>query len=221
MRPVTALIDPLESAWPAIKEAIETAPSFVTVLPITREQAERSLVRLQVTTRSVLGALAFETGGLLVDGGWLRILGGGWTVLPDVATANGMVDSPPPRTIPGALLMALDVVGGRFAVNDTAFDGRQGEVHYFAPDSLRWEPLGLGHGEFVLWSMSLAPATFYESLRWPGWEEEVGRLQLDEGLLLNPPPFVEGAHDLSTVTRTVVPWDALPPLYDEAARELG
>jgi hypothetical protein len=221
MRPASELIDPLGSAWPAVKEAIETAPTFVTVLPSTRAQSERCLERLQVTTRSVVGALAFETGGLVVDGGWLRILGGGWVGLPDLATANGMVDGPPPRAVPGALIIACDVVGGRFAVNDTAFDGRPGEVHYFAPDSLRWEPLGLGHREFLLWSMSEAPPQFYESFRWPGWQEEVARLQLHEGLALDPPPFVEGAHDLSTVARRVVPWEELPAFYDEAARELG
>mgnify|MGYP006138941707 CR=1 FL=1 len=40
------------------------------------------LHRLQVTRRSTLGGLAADTGGLLVDHGWLRHLGGGSARLP-------------------------------------------------------------------------------------------------------------------------------------------
>jgi hypothetical protein len=220
MRPVSQLIEHLEPAWPAVKEAIDTAPTFVSVIPIDRDQAESVLVRLQVTTRSVLGALAFETGGILVDGGWLRILGGGGVGLPDLATANAIVDGPPPRAIPGALIIAHDVLGGRFAVNDDAFAGRQGEVHFFAPDSLRWEPLGLGHSDFLLWSMSGALERFYDTVRWTGWQAELRSVRLDQGISLVPPPFTAEGKDPDHVSRRVVPWDELPARYDDAARQL-
>lgn len=221
MRPVSQLIEHLEPAWPAVKEAIDTAPTFVTVLPIERSQAERVLVRLQVSTRSVLGALAFETGGILVDGGWLRVLGGGGAGLLDLATANAIVDYPPPGAIPGALIIAYDVLGGRFAVNDDAFAGRPGEVHFFAPDSLRWEPLGVGHSDFVLWSMSGALEQFYEPFRWSGWQAEMPSVRLDQGIHLHPPPFTVEGKDVNQVSRRVVPWEELPSLYDDAARQLG
>lgn len=221
VRPISQLIEHLEPAWPAVKEAIDTAPTFVTVLPVDRAQAERVLVRLQVTTRSVLGALAYETGGILVDGGWLRILGGGAAGLPDLATANAIVDMPPPLAIPGALIVAHDVVGGRFAVNDDAFAGRPGEVHYFAPDSLRWEPLGVGHSDFVLWSMSGALERFYEPFRWSGWQAEMTSTRLDQGVQLWPPPWTAEGKDVDDVSRRVVPWHELPSQYDDAARQRG
>ena len=34
------------------------------------------LSRLQVTARSMMGALALSSGGMLVDHGWVRLLGG-------------------------------------------------------------------------------------------------------------------------------------------------
>ena len=39
----------------------------VEILSTERERAEGALVAMQVTTRSPLGALALETGGLLID----------------------------------------------------------------------------------------------------------------------------------------------------------
>lgn len=221
MRPVSELIEHLEPAWPELRVAIDGAPTLAEVIPIERERAEQVLQRLQVTTRSVLGALAYETGGILCDEGWIRVLGGGGQGLPDIATANGIVDGPPPLAIPGALIVAHDVLGGRFAVNDDAFGGQRGEVHYFAPDSLRWEPLGVGHTEFLMWSMSGAPTQFYELFRWAGWQAEVRPLRLDQGIRLDPPPFTVEGKDVSRVSRRVVPWDELPPMYDDAASHMG
>lgn len=40
-------------------------------------EREKALLYLQVTTRSMLGAFAYDTGGLLIDDGWLRLLGSG------------------------------------------------------------------------------------------------------------------------------------------------
>jgi hypothetical protein len=65
-----------EPAWPGL-EAIARASGRVVVLPREARAAESCLERLQVTTRSALGALAYETGGLLVDAGWLRLFGAG------------------------------------------------------------------------------------------------------------------------------------------------
>jgi hypothetical protein len=52
------------------------------VLKVDRAAGERALVGLQVTSQSPLGAIALETGGLLVDHGWIRVLGGGSPRLP-------------------------------------------------------------------------------------------------------------------------------------------
>jgi len=67
MRSLDELRDVADPAWPAIRAAIAAAPSPVTVLPVDEATAEQTLVALQVTARSALGALALHTGGLLVD----------------------------------------------------------------------------------------------------------------------------------------------------------
>lgn len=49
----------------------------IEILPKDSIQADSALFRTQVTTRSPMGAIIYETGGILVDNGWIRILGSG------------------------------------------------------------------------------------------------------------------------------------------------
>src|SRR3954465_6506482 len=124
---------------------VAASPRDVRVLPAPAEDRGRCLLRLQVTTRSPLGALAWETGGLLLDHGWLRILGGGTDVLPDLASASGLDGGAARAPAPGLaggpppfLVVAQDVLGGIFAVNGGGLPTEPGEVAYFPPDTLAW-----------------------------------------------------------------------------------
>ncbi|HTM22822.1 MAG TPA: DUF2625 family protein, partial [Kofleriaceae bacterium] len=112
----------------------------VEVLPVDVTDAERTLLDLQITTSSPLGAVAYETGGILLDGGWLRILGAGAGKLPRTIASWNRLDRPrAEHRLPGALLVADDAIGGFFAINGGAFDGPLGNLFYLAPDTLRWE----------------------------------------------------------------------------------
>ena len=86
-----------------------------------------------------------------------------------------------------ALIVGHDVVAGFFAV-----DRQDGEVRYLAPDTLEWEGTEMGHAAWVHWTLTGEIGPFYESLRWPGWEEEAASLPPDTGLSLDPPPFARG-----------------------------
>ena len=99
---------------PVIQDAIAGAGQPAEVVPGDAAAGEQTLLLLQAAARSFLGALALHTGGLLVDHGWLRILGGGRGPL-NHCLANG-VDQPP-KEPPGQVLVAFDVLGGRFAIN--------------------------------------------------------------------------------------------------------
>ena len=68
-RTLEELINLNDPALPLIREWISSARNQVEVLPAERCRSEQTFLGLQVTTRSTLGALAYETGGLLVDGG--------------------------------------------------------------------------------------------------------------------------------------------------------
>lgn len=219
-RPVADLVAVDDPAWPQIEDAIERGTTPVEVLPVSRERGERVLHRLQVTSGSTLGALALECGGLLVDHGWLRVLGGGHDGIPDLASANGLVEPTDSSTAPPWMLVALDVLGGRFAIDGGGLGVAHGQVCYFAPDTLRWESLDLGHTAFIHAMIGGAGEGFYESRRWPGWEDECARLAHTHGFSLWPPPFSAEGQDLTAVSRRGVPMEELLEFYDDAARGL-
>lgn len=207
-------------AWPAI-EALVTGPGSVTrALPIARDAGESSLHALQVSAASALGALALNCGGLLIDCGWLRILGGGSEGLPSIAEANGWQEATAVHVPPAYLTVAFDVLGGRFAIDGGGLGIDPGRVCYWAPDSLAWEATDLGHGAFVHAFLSGAATKFYEDVRWPGWVDEVAALTLDQGLGLWPPPFTVEGTDFASASRRPVPFDELLTFYDEAAAQL-
>lgn len=221
VRSAAQLADVEQPAWAGICAQLPHAPYPVQALAVDRDQAERVLERLQVTARSVLGALALESGGLLIDHAWLRILGGGSEGLPDLAAANELGEVSKFASPPGLLIVGWDVLGGRFAIDGGVLGLDPGQVCYFAPDTLAWESLGVGHSAFVSDMIGGAATQFYEGARWPGWEEDCAALQLDHGFSLWPPPFSAEGKDAATVSRRAVPMVELFRFYDDAGQQLS
>lgn len=204
-----------EPAWLQVEALIERSPLSVQVLSTDEARRDVALEALQITSRSFLGAVVGECGALIVDNGWLRILGAGVDGLPGVHEAIGQFEGPPPL-----LDVAWDVVGGRFAINGGGLDAPLGHVCYWGPDTLEWSSIGGGHTDFINWALSDALPDFYESLRWPSWEREVGGLPLDQGLSLLPPPFTAEGCDLARASRSAVPLAELHGFYRDMAERL-
>ena len=89
-------------AWPRIHEAIAASTCPVEVVSVEETAGTATLLSLQVTAASALGALALETGGLLVDHRWLRVLGGGADLIRQ-GLAAGVVDELAISTAPVVL----------------------------------------------------------------------------------------------------------------------
>ena len=177
LKTLQELINTEDPAWPLVQGWIAEAKNPVEVLPpINDAKREASLVATQVTTRSPMGAVIYETGGILVDGGWLRILGSGSRTRGcRVLWRTGISGRSFQRDgdQPAFLLIADDVVGGFFAIDGGGLKMQPGKVCYFAPDTAAWENLNLGYTDFLLWCFSGDLKKFYESFRWPGWEQEI------------------------------------------------
>ena len=187
MRPLAELINKAEPGWPMVQEWIAAAKNKVEVLPPIDDQTrEAALVAVQVTTRSPMGAVVYETGGILVDHGWIRILGSGSPRLPRSLPAwnEGRSEA--------FLLIADDLLGGFFALDGGGLGLTPGKVAYFAPDSLEWEDLGFGYTDFLNWCFSGDLEKFYGSDRWPGWKEELERVAGDQAFSIIPPLWAKG-----------------------------
>lgn len=222
MRSLEALTSPDDPAWPEIQRWIADSPRSAEVLPLATADKGRCLYKLQVTTRSPLGALAWETGGLLLDDGWLRVLGGGTATLADIATSSGVGDPAMTSAPPPFLVVGHDVLGGRFAVNGGGLPVEPGETAYFAPDSLAWEGMGFGHGAFLEWALTGDTDPFYASLRWPGWRAEVSAVRPDQGLSVYPPLYTaEGAQNIASTSRRPVPWTEILAISEEVSEQLA
>lgn len=201
MKTLHELINTAEPALPLIQQWIALSPLACELLPPS-EQAAGVLLGLQVTTRSPMGAMAHDTGGLLIDGGWLRVLGSGHPRLTrDLLHWNqGRAE--------GLLLVADDAAGGFFAINGGALGDDAGAMYYFAPDTQEWEGLEVGYSDFLQWALSGRMEQFYADLRWDGWREEVATLPGD--LSYSFFPFLwtrEGSP--STSSRKAVPVDEI------------
>ena len=213
MIPIEELVEVDDPPWPALSERLREAEGRVVVMPVDENAGRECLHRLQVSARSTMGALALHTGGLLIDHGWLRILGGGADRLTDLATANS--DELSSAAEGGVLNIGHDVLGGRFAINGGALEGEPGEVHFWAPDTLTWLPLGSGYSGFITWCLSGDLGSFYADLRWPGWADEIDLLAPDQGLSVWPPLCTAESRPISVTSRRAVPWTELASLLDE------
>jgi hypothetical protein len=205
-RTVGQLIDAEEDAWPDVTNWVRDSIRPAEVLTADPAAGEATLFALQITTRSPMGAIALRAGGVLVDGGWLRILGAGharvggglreWNGLD----GNAPVDSP----LAGALIVAYDVVGGFFAINGGAWDGPTGAVRYFGPDTRDWQALDLTYTALLRFALLGDLAAFYANLRWPGWEADLATVGPDEAFSFYPWLGFE-AESIATRSRRVIP----------------
>jgi hypothetical protein len=154
MRPLLDLIDQHEPALPRLRSWADDPVGNGGHL-LQPEDALRSetLLGLQVTTRSMLGTLAFETGGVSVAEGLLRLFGSGAT--RSLLRTAELVGCPIGGSYPDFIVVGDDVLGGLFALNGGRFGAeRQGEVFHLAADDTSWVPLGVGHADFVAWCLT-------------------------------------------------------------------
>lgn len=218
MRQISELVDENQSGWKLLQSWIEDANNYVEILPVAKFEAERVLLDLQVTTKSPMGAIAYYSGGILVQNGWLRILGSGTdTFRRNISSWNKL--NVEKQRLEGALLIADDVIGGFFSINGGLFDGKIGNIFYLAPDTLEWEDLELKYSEFIYWAFTGDIDKFYETFRWKGWETEIDKVTGDKGISVYPFLWAEG-EEIDKRSRKVVPIEELWEIIMDSRKNL-
>ncbi|MFD1872204.1 DUF2625 domain-containing protein [Hymenobacter bucti] len=214
-RSLKELINKQESGWELVADWIKQAKNNVQVLPRNQVRADSALLAAQVTTRSPMGAIIYETGGILVDNGWLRILGSGSSGLDrDLMGWNKNKQQ-------GFLLVADDVLGGFYAINAGAFGSESvGKIFYFAPDNLHWEATNKSYSEFLLFCFSGDLAGYYKNLRWKDWKQEVSVLNGNQGVMCLPFLFTKEGKNISKNQRKAIPIEELWSFSQDIQRQL-
>ncbi|MCZ7680664.1 MAG: DUF2625 domain-containing protein [Sandaracinaceae bacterium] len=91
------------------------------VLTVDAARGRRVAAALGVSDRALLCAVATELGAVVVDDGWVRVLGGGAEGHEaDLASVNGLGDRVVLGLSPGLLIVGFDVLGGVFAMDGGA-----------------------------------------------------------------------------------------------------
>lgn len=221
IRTVEELATVDDPAWDELVGSIAESKHDVAVIPAEPMACRRTLHRLQMTAHSTLGGIALNSGGMLVDHGWIRVLGGSpGPGLPDIASVSGVPEEVTGPPAVRGLLVAYDVLGGQFAINGGGLAGRSGSMCYWAPDSLTWESFDYGHTHFMTWVLEGDHEKFYQGFRWEGWETETERLQPDQGYSIFPFMFTK-EFDIDTASREPVPITELFSIASELAPRLG
>lgn len=189
-RPIAELLD-AEDTWSEDVEGwLKEAKQDVRVLPIDRQAGELSLFRAQVTQRAPMGAVALHTGGILVDHGWLHVLGGTGADMEGQDVWNELAETAGTVMDRGYYVVGWDVVGGVFVLNGGGLGPEVGSVWYLPPEDMNWSNLGLGYTDWLNWTLSGDVALFYKGFRWEGWEESVTDLDPDQMVAFYPPLFL-------------------------------
>src|SRR5258708_2083544 len=113
-----------DSSWPLVQRWISSARNSVEVLNSDRKLGEAVLHQLRITSRSPMGAIALETGGIFFDHGWLRFLGSRTERMRgNLLSWNGIGNGAVGNKLRNAYIVPHDIVGGFFAINGGEFLG--------------------------------------------------------------------------------------------------
>ncbi|MBN6777595.1 DUF2625 family protein [Pseudoclavibacter alba] len=202
-------------AWPELERQMTASHARAAIIPV-RETSQTFEVT-GLSERSALGALAKHTGGVLLADGWIRLFGG--VGAPTTGPGLPSLDEANERGA-GLYIVGIDVLGGVYAIDGGAFERADGQLHYWAPDTLDWTDLEAGLHTFISAMLDGHDHEFYEGLRWTGWEAETATLALDEGIHVYPLLCTRESKPLEKASRRAVPMAELVAFNVDLATQI-
>ena len=222
MRTVDELVSKTEPGWVLVQQWIDKAENKIEILQCDSQKAKDALYKTQVTTRSPMGAIIYSTGGLLVDNGWIRILGSGHSrlnrTLPDWNKGKSFREFGESHSF---LLVADDAVGGFFAINGGQFGNDLGQIYYLSPDNLKWEALDMTYTDFLNFCFNGDLREFYEGLRWSNWKAEVSKLDGNKVYTFFPYLWTKEGEDINKNSRNPIPVEEQYILNMDMRKQIG
>lgn len=185
-----------------IFDMIRQSPKQVTVLPCDDSISRQAREQYPADPESALGVVLDQTGGIVIDG-WIRVYGSGPL---NILARNALFPY-------DDLVVAEDVLGGLFLFL------KNGNIGYFAPDSLETEDLEVRYSQFLSWCLHGDTDQFYADLRWAGWQEDAAALSLSDGVVFYPFLWAD-AESLESRKRSVVPMKEIIGLEMDCFRQL-
>jgi len=188
MKPLSELLNNQKKGWDVITQWSSNARNKIEILSKDNLRADSALYQSQLEASSPLGAVVYGCGGILIEDGWIRILGSGCTrldrSLPDWNKGKSTFKS---KDQSNFLLVGDDVIGGIYGMKTEGPDNTTiGKIYYFGPNSLQWEATGLSYIGFINFCFSGNLQSFYGDFQWHNWQEEVKRINGNEVISCYP-----------------------------------
>lgn len=222
MRKIEELMYKEENAWIMIQEWALEAKNKVKTLPNQGVDGENTLFKLQITNKSTMGAIALECGGILIDNGWLKILGSGHdSISGNILSWNNLNGTKLEFPLEKAMIIAYDIIGGFYAINTGEFGSSMNTIFYFAPDTLEWENLEMSYTDFLYWAMNGDLDLYYKQFRWLGWEKDIESLDGNQGVAIYPYLWSSVSHDIEKCSRKPVSMLELWGSQNEFANQIN
>lgn len=194
------LIDSVNSAWPTILSLSQNATNKVTILPAIAPDAKKAISELQQSTRLPLGAVVYHTGGIIIDDGWIRVLGSGHPLLKRSLPQWNKNKSIGKKFT----LIADDVIGGYYMLNNGELGTDTGKVYYLSPKSLSRQPLSMDYSQFLQFCFSGDLNKFYTGLRWKTWREDVKAVDMGTVYIFLPFLWANNSQNIDKAIRRTI-----------------
>lgn len=185
-----------------ILESIKSSKKEIKILPVSIEVLNCIKKRYEINEQSLFGTILYKTGGIIVDN-WIRFYGSGEL---NFYERNDLFPY-------SSIIVAEDILGGIFGIlND-------GNISYFAPDSLEWEVMEISFTEFLYWAFHGDTDTYYKDYRWNTWKDDVKIISNDNGISFYPFLWAE-ADSLESRYREEVPMSEIIKLEFDFLKQL-
>jgi len=224
IKTVDELINYADPGWKNVKKMIDSAVNKVDIMAVDTNAAREAIYQLQVEANpnSPLGGIVYSTGGLLVEGGWLRVLGSGSNKLTRSVSAwnKGKTFDNPGETGP-YLLIADDALGGFFAINNGGLGSDRGRVYYLCPWTLQWDRLDMSYTDFLRFCFEGDFEEFYKPYMSKNWKYDVATLTADKCYNYTPPLWSKEGQKFTKSVRKHIPIEEQYNLNMQMRKQFG
>lgn len=116
------------------------------------------------------------------------------------------------------LIIAHDIFGGIFCINNKDFEDNGENIWYFSPDALEWENLCINYSEFIHWLCHEEFIAFYESFLWKDINQMLVEMDIMKGILIYPFLWANEC-DIESASKRIIPFLELVELNEEYRKQ--
>lgn len=205
IKPLSELTKNQQKGWDVISQWSSNGKNKIEILPKDNLRADSVLFKTQLSASSPIGAVVFGCGGILIEDGWIRILGSGCKQFDrSISDWNKGKSSVKFKDQSSYLLVGDDIIGGIYGMKTSGIDEIGiGKIYYFGPNSLRWEATGLSYTGFINFCFSGNLESFYGDFHWSGWNEEIKKLNCNQVISCYPLLWTKEGRELKANRKIV------------------